>query len=99
MTVRGCFLTLALACSALGDEAAALRLVTHWQFADQTDVHNELVIKYHPKRNGLMLSNTWGDRAFSPIAGFLYAYLAAPVAGGREFSVRISVETKGHQGR
>lgn len=38
-------LTSALACSALGDEAAALRLVTDWQFADQTDVHNELVIK------------------------------------------------------
>lgn len=37
-----------------------------------------------------------GDRAFSPIAGFLYAYLAAPVAGRREFSVRISVETHGH---
>ena len=37
-----------------------------------------------------------GDRAFSPIAGFLYAYLAAPVAGRREFSVRISVETHRH---
>jgi len=34
-----------------------------------------------------------GDRAFSPVAGFLYAYLVAPVAGGREFSVRISVGT------
>ena len=37
-----------------------------------------------------------GDRAFSPIAGFLYAYLTAPVAGGREFSVRISVELHRH---
>ena len=33
-----------------------------------------------------------GDRAFSPIAGFLYAYLTAPLRAGRAFSARITVE-------
>ena len=32
-----------------------------------------------------------GDRAFSPIAGFLYAYLTAPLRAGRMFSARIVV--------
>ena len=32
-----------------------------------------------------------GDRAFSPIAGFLYAYLTAPLRAGRAFSARITV--------
>ena len=32
-----------------------------------------------------------GDRAFSPIAGFLYAYLTAPLRAGRGFSARIVV--------
>ncbi len=32
-----------------------------------------------------------GDRAFSPIAGFLYAYLTAPIRAGRGFSARIVV--------
>jgi len=35
-----------------------------------------------------------GCRAFSPIAGFLYAYLTAPVRAGVPFSARISVESK-----
>ena len=35
-----------------------------------------------------------GDRAFSPIAGFLYVYLKAPLAAGREFCVRLSVNTQ-----
>lgn len=34
-----------------------------------------------------------GDRAFSPIGGFLYAYLTAPVRAGRAFAVRVCVET------
>ena len=34
-----------------------------------------------------------GDRAFSPIAGFLYAYLTAPLRAGCVFSARITVET------
>ena len=32
-----------------------------------------------------------GERAFSPIAGFLYAYLTAPLRAGRAFSARIVV--------
>ena len=32
-----------------------------------------------------------GDRAFSPIAGFLYAYLTAPLRADRTFSARITV--------
>ena len=32
-----------------------------------------------------------GERAFSPIAGFLYAYLTAPLRAGRAFSARITV--------
>ncbi len=32
-----------------------------------------------------------GDRAFSPIAGFLYAYLTAPIRAGRAFHARIAV--------
>ena len=35
-----------------------------------------------------------GDRAFSPIGGFLYAYLSAPIHAGNAFSVQISVESK-----
>ena len=34
-----------------------------------------------------------GDRTFSPVAGFLYAYLKAALAAGREFTVRLSVNT------
>ena len=38
------------------------------------------------------LANTdRGERAFSPIAGFLYAYLTAPIRAGRAFSARIVV--------
>ena len=35
-----------------------------------------------------------GERAFSPVAGFLYAYLTAPIRADRAFCVRISVEPK-----
>ena len=35
-----------------------------------------------------------GDRAFSPIGGFLCAYLTAPIRAGDAFGVRISVESK-----
>jgi hypothetical protein len=35
-----------------------------------------------------------GDRAFSPIGGFLYAYLTAPIRAGVSFDVRITVEPK-----
>lgn len=35
-----------------------------------------------------------GDRAFSPIGGFLCAYLTAPIRAGDAFGVRLSVESK-----
>jgi hypothetical protein len=35
-----------------------------------------------------------GDRAFSPIGGFLYAYLTAPICAEDAFNVRISVSSK-----
>ena len=35
-----------------------------------------------------------GDRAFSPIGGFLCAYLTAPIRAGAAFGVRLSVESK-----
>ena len=37
-----------------------------------------------------------GARAFSPVAGFLYAYLTAPVRADTRFEVRISIETQGN---
>ena len=93
--VEGGMFSMEGACAA--DARFVLPIVA--QGADRVEIGNGLI---RIKRGGAVVTvesslafalekTDRGERAFSPIAGFSYAYLTAPLRAGDDFSVRISV--------